>query len=110
MQINSENPNLAADIIIAELNNFEFESYENNGKIIDAYISERKFNDKIINYLKTINIPVIKKIRISKKLLKSENWNKIWENNFKPVLIKNNLILDSYKTKNNWALGVFIKN
>ncbi len=77
------------EIIISELEDMPFESFENNDEFLLAYI-RADLDDP--TFLSTISayegIEKIEKIHI-----KGENWNKIWEGSFQPITILNSVIV-----------------
>ncbi len=87
-------PNLQKnrDILTAYLTNIGFESFMETEKGINAYISQKDFNEKDISgYEKQFKEL---KLKISHRIIKDENWNETWtENYFKPIVFGNGLVV-----------------
>jgi len=84
-----------SDIVVAKLNEIEFESYVETESGVDAYIQESLFNQKklddVISDLKSLF-----SFDFKIKGIKQENWNSKWEENFKPVEINENCIIRAH--------------
>jgi len=87
-------PNLQkhSEILTAYLSELGFESFMETEKGINAYVLENQFEN--------INLENIKnqfsdfKLKISQKLIKDENWNETWtENYFEPIIFGNELVV-----------------
>ncbi len=74
------------DILIAELADIEFESFEETEEGLSAYIQEPKFDQKKLNALSLLNNDLVK-INFTKKSIQDENWNALWESNYDSVII-----------------------
>jgi len=68
------------ELLIALLADIGFVGFEN--KMLKAFIPSKEFNEAL--FIKTVEI---KNIKYSKSIIKSQNWNEIWESDFQPVLI-----------------------
>lgn len=74
--------NTEREILIAKLYHFGFESFEENDTTLKAFICQNNFIEtEFANLIESINI------KYSKSVIKQQNWNKIWESDFKPVCI-----------------------
>ncbi len=87
-------PNLQKhrEVLTAKLTKNGFESFMETKKGINAYIPENKFNILSLNNFeeKFFNF----KIKISHKIIKDENWNETWtENYFEPIIFGNKLVI-----------------
>ncbi len=89
----SDNPDLASDIIIGELSEFKFETFEKIDNKINAYIKESDFSESIELKLAEIYYPVFSNLKFLKEIIPQKNWNKIWESNFEPLYINENCII-----------------
>lgn len=98
--IDSKEPKLAADILIAELNEYGFESYEIKNNTLYAYIPSNKFSSKLHDEIKSFNHILINKLTIESKIIRSKNWNQLWESNFEPIEINNECIIKASFHKN----------
>jgi len=84
-----------ADILVARLNEIEFESYCEDEAGVKAYVQ----TDLLVeNAVKEIINDVAKLCEISYTITKveQENWNKKWENNFEPVHINNKCVIRAH--------------
>lgn len=71
-----------ADIVTAMLADFPFDSFDNDGAQVRAYITEtdhRKNLADISAYLDGTGYPY------SSKAIPKQNWNELWESNFEPI-------------------------
>lgn len=73
----------ASDILLAELQDLPFESFEQTEKGLIGYI-QQSFDSEAI-YHELVNHPLIS--QISMKVIPHQNWNEAWESNFQPVEI-----------------------
>jgi ribosomal protein L11 methyltransferase len=86
-KITSENLTLCQEIVMQELADMDFESFEEVPDGIMAYIPETLFDQKKIldhQFLADFNFG---KVDISYIKINAQNWNALWEKNFQPVLI-----------------------
>ena len=70
------------ELLIALLADIGFDGFEEENKMLKAFIPSKEFNEAL--FIKTGEI---KNIKYSKSIIKSQNWNEIWESDFQPVLI-----------------------
>lgn len=79
-----------AEIIVAQLSDYDFESFDLQSDYVKAYIPMPKFDlskvekDGIINHLKKEY-----KISFSVQMIESKDWNAEWESNFQPIVLDN---------------------
>ncbi|WP_372949825.1 50S ribosomal protein L11 methyltransferase [Mariniphaga sp.] len=75
------------DVLIAELGEVDYESFVETETGLEAYISKEKFDEKALtDLLHSFNENF--SFQIKKELIKSQNWNEVWEKNyFKPLVI-----------------------
>jgi len=78
-----------AEILMAHLAEIGFEMFEENEDGLKAYVPAQEFTtdmeaNLIPEYLQA-------DIQFSKKFIKHENWNAVWESNFEPELIANRI-------------------
>ncbi len=80
------------EILIAELAQFNFDSFQETKDGINAFILEENYSDEILN-----QISILYKEGISfsyeKEMIKRENWNTNWENNFQPINVENQCLV-----------------
>ncbi len=76
----------ASEILVAKLGEIGFESFVEDEPYILAYILKSDFND--FNLTQVLNeMESFSKIKIEKKEIPKENWNKRWENSFEPITL-----------------------
>ncbi len=80
-------------MISAALTDEGFEGFQQSGKALLAYIPSNRFSQKLL--LQLIQKPVFKNysFEISQSTIQEQNWNKLWESNFEPVLIDNSCLI-----------------
>jgi ribosomal protein L11 methyltransferase len=76
------------DILLAELGELPFESFEDDEEGLRAYIDEAEDDEYLLN-----NVRVLKSeefdVSYSRSTIKQVNWNEEWEKNFHPIHIDN---------------------
>jgi ribosomal protein L11 methyltransferase len=70
------------DILIARLADAGYDGFEETGTTLDAFIAEENFDKSGLE-----DLTAIYKVGFTKTEIKSENWNKVWESNFHPVVV-----------------------
>jgi ribosomal protein L11 methyltransferase len=86
--IHADDLSLSREIVMQELADMGFESFEETPEGLAAYIPELLFKQEEIRdhvFLADFNLG---KVGISYTTIKDQNWNKEWEKNFNPVLIE----------------------
>jgi ribosomal protein L11 methyltransferase len=78
--------NLGIEILIAELGYVGFESFVENDNGVTAYIQKQEWNSKILDDLYILDSNEFK-IKYSHHEVIQTNWNKEWEENFKPIQV-----------------------
>ena len=81
----------SVEIITAFLFQLGFESCEESKNNIYAYASEDNVTDDLINEIEILSINL--NFKFTFKEIITENWNKKWESNFKPIQINNDCII-----------------
>jgi ribosomal protein L11 methyltransferase len=76
------------DILISELAEIGFESFEETETALLAYIQESLYNEKVLSKLNSLNKKSVK-INYSAKTIPAQNWNALWESNYDSVTIDN---------------------
>ncbi|MEO0311132.1 MAG: hypothetical protein RIQ89_789 [Bacteroidota bacterium] len=78
-----------AEILTALLSNIDFEMFDEGPALLNAYIPEPSFN---LDQLKEVlAAQAVNQFEIT--LMPDENWNSIWESNFEPVIIANQVYI-----------------
>lgn len=81
------------EILIALLNEFGYDSFQEHIDGIDAYIEQDKFDEKVLISLQSMkNIP---EFSYEWEVLEDTNWNAVWEENYQPVVIADKLLIRS---------------
>ena len=84
-----------ADIVVAKLNEIEFESYVETQDGVDAYIQESLFNQEKLNEV-IEDLQSLFPFEYTIKEIKQENWNQQWEENFNPVEINKDCFIRAH--------------
>ena len=73
------------EILLAFLSEMQFDSFEEKAYGLDAFLQVEIYNEVIENQLVALKekIPFL----FEKELVKSQNWNAIWESNFDPLIV-----------------------
>lgn len=74
------------DILIAELAEIGFESFDETEDGLLAYIQETSFDEKLFSTLSILNNDMVQ-IRFKTKHIPAQNWNAVWESNYDSVVI-----------------------
>ena len=98
-KITAENIQEITDILVAELNEIAYESYDETEDGLNAYILEKFFDLEKVKQLQVNNIPNIK-INFSYEVIKTQNWNEVWEKNFEPIVIEDQCLIRTHFHKN----------
>ncbi|RYM32742.1 50S ribosomal protein L11 methyltransferase [Brumimicrobium glaciale] len=81
------------EIITQELAGIDFDSFTEEDKLLQAYVSAENFNEKRFNALieeyKSKDI----KIAVKQDLIPSQNWNAVWESDYDPVTVDKSLLI-----------------
>jgi ribosomal protein L11 methyltransferase len=80
-----------SEILVTYLAEIDFESFEQEGNSVDAYIQHKEFDlSKVKDILKTIDTEILE---FNYQLIEDENWNAEWEKNFEPIYIDKQCII-----------------
>ena len=81
-----------SDILVARLNEIEFESYCEDETGVKAYVQTHLFEKAAVKLI--INdVATFCELSYTITNVKQENWNKKWENNFEPVHINDKCVI-----------------
>ena len=86
--------NSDTEILIAQLLDLGFDSFENTDKNLKAYILNEKINEGLLREIK--NNLKIKNLDFQFQNLQNKNWNSVWESNFEPVFFPSGVIRASF--------------
>lgn len=78
----------ATEILIAELGELGFESFEETTTGLEAYIQTKDWNKAILEEVFILNSPEFE-IKHTYKEIEQVNWNAEWEKNFAPIHVAN---------------------
>jgi ribosomal protein L11 methyltransferase len=82
-----------AEIVIAQLSVCGFESFEETGFGVKAYIPRNLYQEKsIFELLDNIKFEGTG-ISYNYKIIKAQNWNALWESNFEPIYIDDKILV-----------------
>lgn len=70
------------EILIAQLSDIGFDGFEERENELDAFIPEENYHADSLNELIKEN-----NVDFTKNIIKPENWNRLWESNFHPVIV-----------------------
>lgn len=81
------------EVIIAQLAELPFESFEEDAPLIHAYIPEEDFNandvEMIFSSIQNQDVT----FSMTSEIIAPENWNAVWESQFEPVTVGNKLVI-----------------
>ena len=84
-----------ADILVAKLNEIEFESYCEDEYGVKAYLQTHLLDEIAVKEI--INeVANLCELSFTITKVKQENWNKKWENNFEPVHINDKCVIRAH--------------
>ena len=100
VDIELEKSEVFSDIVVARLNEIEFETYleKNNG--VKCYIQSKLF-DKMKLDIELDKIKQFTKLNYNINHVAQKNWNEEWEKNFKPIQINSYCLIRSEFHNNN---------
>jgi len=91
-KIEADNIQEIIDILIAQLNEIGYESYDETEEGLNAYILEKFFDINKVNQLQVNKIEGTS-IEYSHQLIKTQNWNEVWEKNFDPIIVDDQCLI-----------------
>lgn len=80
-----------AEILEAELAELEFESFVSEGSTLKAYILTESYNEALLNPVLEQYSDEIENTSVNK--IEHQNWNAVWESNYPPVKLDNELFI-----------------
>ena len=84
-----------ADILVARLNEIEFESYAEDKRGVKAYVQTHLLDKNAVNEIIT-EMQQLTDLSFTILKVKQENWNKKWESNFQPVHINDKCVIRAH--------------
>jgi len=86
IQVDIQLPDEVTDIIVAELADAGYDSFEEQPGKLSAYVDKSIFSEEVLNEL-LAKYASIFPANYTFKILENKNWNEIWESNFHPIII-----------------------
>jgi ribosomal protein L11 methyltransferase len=74
------------DIIIAELAELPFDTFEEEGDTVLAYMPEKEWSDDVQTVLDDLQTAY--GWRAERHFIEQQNWNAVWEANFQPIIVR----------------------
>ena len=84
-----------AEILIARLNEINFESYAEDDNGLKAYVPTKLFNSIALEEIIT-DISKVSELSFTISNVKQENWNALWESNYHPVFINDSCVIRAH--------------
>ena len=94
VDIKIEKSEVFSDIVVARLNEIEFETFLENDNGVRCYIQAKLFDKKKLD-IELDKIKQYTKLNFNINHLAQKNWNEEWEKNFKPVQINSHCLIRS---------------
>ena len=91
--VQSEETDTLIEILIAQLGEQQFESFKVEGNTLFAYIKSNLIQNPNDCLPEILHSELVQSFHFSHKLIKTENWNKLWESNFQPIVIDQRCII-----------------
>lgn len=76
------------EILLAELSQFAFDSFEETETGLSAYILTKDWKPEMLSNIEVLNNDKVR-IEFAQEQIPKVNWNKAWESNFDPIYIEN---------------------
>ena len=84
-----------ADIIVARLNEIDFESYSEDENGVKAYVKTHLLDENAVKEIIS-EASELCELTFSISKVKQENWNQQWESNFEPVVINDKCVIRAH--------------
>jgi ribosomal protein L11 methyltransferase len=84
-----------ADILVAKLNEIEFESYVEDENGVKAYVQTQLLNKDAVKEIIS-EISDLTELSFTINKVKQENWNAQWESNYSPVVINKDCVIRAH--------------
>lgn len=94
VDIEIEKSEVFSDIVVARLNEIEFETFLENDNGVRCYIQATLFDKKKLD-IELDKIKQYTKLNFNINHVAQKNWNEEWEKNFKPVQINSHCLIRS---------------
>ena len=109
IQVNVRCPSEFTDILIAELAELEFDSFEENNVGFNAYVEEERINFESTKALFE-QYAGLTSLSYGMQKIQKENWNKEWESNYPPIVIGNSILIKTpfHQTNENFEVVITV--
>lgn len=77
------------DILIARLAELGFDTFEEHSTGFNAYVPVAEYDPQAVQMLVEEMRSEVESVDFTDKIIPHQNWNEVWESNFKPVYVKN---------------------
>jgi ribosomal protein L11 methyltransferase len=74
------------DLLISELADLGFDTFQDTDRGFDAYIPSNLYNEDSLKDLLKAHLPAFE-FAFQKIEIQTQNWNAVWESNFEPIII-----------------------
>lgn len=81
------------DIITQELADINFDSFMEEDNMLQAFVAEESFNENNLNAILDNYSSQEVEIKIHKEHIENQNWNAVWESDYAPVSVDQDLII-----------------
>ncbi len=83
-----------ADALIAGLSDIGYDGFSYNDDGFTAYINKERYNAKAIEELEIRKyFSELYRISVSTQEIEDQDWNKVWEENFTPIVVDNRILV-----------------
>ncbi|MBL0054216.1 MAG: 50S ribosomal protein L11 methyltransferase [Bacteroidetes bacterium] len=102
-------PEVFSEILIAHLGDTAFEIFEENATGFDAFVNAGNDNKELSEFVEQLKH--ITPFDFTTEVIPYQNWNKLWEENFEPVLITNTVYVraDFHPPQNKYPYEIIIQ-
>lgn len=81
-----------SEILLAALSDFPFESFELTPTGLDAFIPENQWENHFLEPMSVLKKQDVS-LTYTVKTIPPENWNRLWEENFEPVIVDDRCVV-----------------
>ncbi|NUM50785.1 MAG: 50S ribosomal protein L11 methyltransferase [Flavobacteriales bacterium] len=101
---------ILSEILIAELYEQQFDSFEETQETLNAYICKSFFNEKNLTELLNIN-PLFSGLNYTIEEIPDKNWNELWEKSFEPIVVAEKCIIKApfHQLKKSYPIELIIE-
>lgn len=98
------------DILMSELSDFGFDTFEETEEGVDAYLPVKEEGEKLSEYFKNFSHDEAYTFRFEREEIPTQNWNAEWESSFEPVIVGDfcNIRADFHQGNSNCQYEILI--